>query len=124
MRRAAQVAPLLVALLVTACGSATTPPAASSAAATAAIATAKPVVTGVTDTEVVVGSWGPQDGPAGAYGAIDRTLDAYFKMINDQGGINGRKIRFIYENDSYQPAKTVAAVKKLVEEDKVFALVG
>src|SRR5204863_10153982 len=45
-------------------------------------------------------------------------------MINDQGGINGRKIRFIYENDSYQPAKTVAAVKKLVEEDKVFALCG
>jgi len=45
-------------------------------------------------------------------------------MVNDQGGINGRKIRFIYENDSYQPAKTVAAVKKLVEEDKVFALCG
>jgi branched-chain amino acid transport system substrate-binding protein len=116
---------LLVALLVTACGSATTPPAATSApATTAATAAAKPVVVGVTDTEVVVGSWGPQDGPAGAYGAIDRTLDAYFKMINDQGGINGRKIRFIYENDSYQPAKTVAAVKKLVEEDKVFALCG
>jgi branched-chain amino acid transport system substrate-binding protein len=110
---------LVVALLVTACGAATTPPAASSAPATA-----KAVVTGVTDTEVVVGSWGPQDGPAGAYGVIDRTLDAYFKMFNDQGGINGRKIRFIYENDSYQPAKTVAAVKKLVEEDKVFALVG
>ena len=90
--RVAPVAPLLVALLVTACGSAATPPAASSAPATA-----KPVVTGVTDTEVVVGSWGPQDGPAGAYGAIDRTLDAYFKMINDQGGINGRKIRFIFE---------------------------
>jgi branched-chain amino acid transport system substrate-binding protein len=114
---------LLVALLVTACASPTTLSAATSAPATAA-ATAKPVVVGVTDTEVVVGSWGPQDGPAGAYGAIDRTIDAYFKMINDQGGINGRKIRFIYENDSYQPAKTVAAVKKLVEEDKVFALVG
>src|SRR5229473_2377954 len=112
-----------MALLVTACGSAT--PAATSAPATAAAtATAKPAVVGVTDTEVVVGSWGPQDGPAGFYGAIDRTLDAYFKMINDQGGINGRKIRFIYENDSYQPAKTVAAVKKLVEEDKVFALCG
>jgi branched-chain amino acid transport system substrate-binding protein len=121
--RAAQVVPLLVALVVAACGSGTSAPAATSAPATAA-ATAKPVVVGVTDTEVVVGSWGPQDGPAGAYGAIDRTIDAYFKMINDQGGINGRKIRFIYENDSYQPAKTVAAVKKLVEEDKVFALVG
>ncbi|TMB98702.1 MAG: hypothetical protein E6J35_13315 [Chloroflexi bacterium] len=123
LSRVAQVVPLLVALLVTACGSGTTPPGATSAPATAAAA-AKPAVVGVTDTEVVVGSWGPQDGPAGAYGAIDRTLDAYFKMINDQGGINGRKIRFIYENDSYQPAKTVAAVKKLVEEDKVFALCG
>ena len=117
--RVAQVVPLLVALLVAACGSATT-----TSAATSAPATAKAVVPGVTDTEVVIGSWGPQDGPAGAYGVIDRTLDAYFKMINDQGGVNGRKIRFIYENDSYQPAKTVAAVKKLVEEDKVFALCG
>jgi branched-chain amino acid transport system substrate-binding protein len=113
---------LLVALLVTACGSATTPPAATSAPA--ATATAKPVVTGVTDTEVVIGSWGPQDGPAGAYGVIDRTIDSYFKKVNEEGGINGRKVRFFFENDSYQPAKTVAAVKKLVEEDKVFALVG
>jgi branched-chain amino acid transport system substrate-binding protein len=120
----AQVVPLLVALLVTACGSATPPAGASAPATVAASATAKPVVPGVTDTEVVVGSWGPQSGPAGAYGVIDRTIDAYFKMINDQGGINGRKIRFIYEDDGYQPAKTVAAVKKLVEEDKVFALVG
>ena len=122
--KALLVVPLLVALLLTACGSGTTAPVATSAAAATAAATAKTPVVGVTDTEVVVGSWGPQDGPAGAYGAIDRTIDAYFKMINDQGGVNGRKIRFIYENDSYQPAKTVAAVKKLVEEDKVFALVG
>lgn len=122
--RTARVVPVLFALLVAACGGGgTVAPAATTAAATAA-ATAKPVVIGVTDTEVVIGSWGPQDGPAGFYGAIDRTIDAYFKKINDEGGINGRKIRFIYENDSYQPAKTVAAVKKLVEEDKVFALVG
>ena len=114
---------MVLALLVTACGGGTTAPAATTAAATAA-PTAKPVVIGVTDTEVVIGSWGPQDGPAGFYGAIDRTIDAYFKKVNDDGGINGRKIRFIYENDSYAPAKTVAAVKKLVEEDKVFALVG
>ncbi len=93
--------------------------------ATAAPATKASVpVPGVTDTEIVIGSFGPQDGPAGAYGVIDRTIDAYFKMVNAKGGINGRKVRFIYENDSYQPAKTVAAVKKLVEEDKVFALVA
>jgi len=120
--RAALVVPLLVALLLTACGPASTAPGATTTATTAP--TTAPVVPGVTATEVVVGSWGTQDGPAGAYGAIDRTVDAYFKKVNDEGGINGRKIRFIYENDSYQPAKTVAAVKKLVEEDKVFALVG
>ena len=127
--RTTLVVPLLFALLVAACGGGgTVAPAATTAApaaaATAAPTAAKPVVVGVTDTEVVIGSWGPQDGPAGFYGVIDRVVDAYFKKVNEDGGVNGRKIRFIYENDSYQPAKTVAAVKKLVEEDKVFALVG
>jgi branched-chain amino acid transport system substrate-binding protein len=104
----------------------TAPTAAPTTAPTAVPATKPPAVAvpGVTDTEIVIGSWGPQDGPAGAYGVIDRVIAAYFKMVNEQGGINGRKVRFIYENDSYQPAKTVAAVKKLVEEDKVFALTG
>ena len=127
--RTTLVVPLLFALLVAACGGGgTVAPAATTAApaaaATAAPTAAKPVVVGVTDTEVVIGSWGPQDGPAGFYGVIDRVVDAYFKKVNEEGGVNGRKIRFIYENDSYQPAKTVAAVKKLVEEDKIFALVG
>ncbi len=129
---------ILFALLLGACAPAPTPaptaapptaaPAATSApvAPTTAPPTAAPaaVVPGVTDSEIVIGSWGPQDGPAGAYGVIDRTIAAFFKKVNDDGGINGRKVRFIYENDSYQPAKTVAAVKKLVEEDKVFALVS
>jgi branched-chain amino acid transport system substrate-binding protein len=123
---------MLLALLLAACGpAAVTAPtptvAAAQPAAPTMAPTAAPVqvtVPGVTDTEIVLGSWGPQDGPAGAYGVIDRTIAAYFEMVNEQGGINGRTIRFIYENDSYQPAKTVAAVKKLVEEDKVFALVA
>ncbi|HEY0734070.1 MAG TPA: ABC transporter substrate-binding protein [Herpetosiphonaceae bacterium] len=102
--------------------SAAASPAASASAAATTAATGS--TTGVTDSEIVIGSWGPQDGPAGAYGVINRTMDGYFKKLNDEGGINGRKIRFVYENDSYQPAKTVAAVKKLVEEDQVFALVG
>ena len=123
LTRMAFVFPLLLALILAACGGGgTTAPAASTPGATAAPASAKPAVVGVTDTEVVIGSFGPQDGPAGAYGVIDRTIDLYFKKVNDDGGVNGRKIRFIYENDSYQPAKSVAAVKKLVEEDKVFAL--
>jgi ABC-type branched-subunit amino acid transport system substrate-binding protein len=128
----------VLALILAACGTPATPsaPAGGAAEATAPAApaaTAAPAggaatsggaVTGVTDSEIVIGSWGPQDGPAGAYGVIDRTIAAYFKMVNEQGGINGRQIKFVYENDSYQPAKTVAAVKKLAEEDKVFALVA
>ncbi len=81
--------------------------------------------TGVTDTEVVIGNWGPQDGPAGAYGSIARTIGGYFNWVNNTaGGASGRRIRYITENDSYSTPKTVAAVRKLVEEDRVFALVG
>ena len=114
---------ILSVVLLAACAPAPAAPTAAPAApTTASVATSAPAATtapaaavpGVTDSEIVIGSWGPQDGPAGAYGVIDRTIDGYFKYINDQGGINGRKVRFIYENDSYQPAKTVAAVKKLV----------
>lgn len=120
---------ILFVLLTVACAPApaapttapTAPTAPTTAPATAAPAAAIP---GVTDSEILIGGWGPQDGPAGAYGVIDRTIAAFFNKVNDDGGINGRKVRFIYENDSYQPAKTVAAVKKLVEEDKVFTLVG
>ncbi len=81
--------------------------------------------TGVTDTEVVIGTWGPQSGPAATYGIVDRAMDCTFKYVNDkEGGVNGRKIRFIYEDDAYSAARTPAVVKKLVEQDKVFALVG
>lgn len=119
---------ILSVLLLAACAPApvapTTAPAAPTTAPAAPTNAPTAAVPGVTDSEIVIGSWGPQDGPAGAYGVIDRTIAGYFKYVNDQGGINGRMVRFIYENDSYQPAKTVAAVKKLVEEDKVFALVS
>jgi ABC-type branched-subunit amino acid transport system substrate-binding protein len=136
-RRLAAIAAVL-ALILAACGTPATPSApaggaaeatapaapAATAAPAAGAATSGGITTGVTDSEIVLGSWGPQDGPAGAYGVIDRTIAAYFKMVNEQGGINGRQIKFVYENDSYQPAKTVAAVKKLAEEDKIFALVA
>ncbi|MCG8347954.1 MAG: ABC transporter substrate-binding protein [Chloroflexales bacterium] len=126
---------MLAALLLAACGTpassvqpqANADPAAGQAnpaAAPEANPAAGDATPGVTDTEIVLGSWGPQDGPAGAYGVINRTHAAYFQMINEQGGIGGRQIRFVYENDSYQPAKTVAAVKKLVEEEQIFALLG
>lgn len=79
---------------------------------------------GVTDTEIVIGQWGPQTGPAALWGAVARGTDCYFKMINDEGGIHGRKIRYIYRDDAYQPPKTKAVVKEMLENEGVFAFVG
>src|SRR5580658_441070 len=74
---------------------------------------------GVTDTEIKIGQTMPYSGAASAYGVIGRTEGAYFKMINDQGGINGRKINLISLDDGYSPPKTVEQVRRLVEEEKV-----
>lgn len=79
---------------------------------------------GITDTTITIGTWGPQTGSAAAYGLTGKGMDAYVQYINEQGGINGRKIEFKFYDDAYQPAKAVAAAKKLVEEDNVFAIVG
>ena len=75
--------------------------------------------TGATDTEVKIGHIVPYSGPASAYGIIGKTEEAYFKMINDNGGINGRKIKFISYDDAYSPPKAVEQVRKLVESDEV-----
>jgi branched-chain amino acid transport system substrate-binding protein len=75
--------------------------------------------TGATDTEVKIGNVEAYSGPASAYGIIGKTEDAYFKMINDAGGINGRKINFISYDDGYSPPKTVEQVRKLIESDEV-----
>jgi branched-chain amino acid transport system substrate-binding protein len=74
---------------------------------------------GVTDTEIRIGQTVPYSGPASAYGVIGRTEAAYFKMINEQGGINGRKITFISLDDAYSPPKTVEQVRRLVEQEHV-----
>jgi branched-chain amino acid transport system substrate-binding protein len=74
---------------------------------------------GITDTEIKIGQTMPYSGPASAYGVIGRTEAAYFKMINEQGGINGRKINFISLDDAYSPPKTVEQVRRLVEDEKV-----
>ncbi|MGA7323165.1 MAG: ABC transporter substrate-binding protein [Rhodomicrobium sp.] len=74
---------------------------------------------GVTDTEIKIGNIMPYSGPASAYGIIGKTLAAYFGMINEKGGINGRKINFITYDDGYNPAKTVEDARKLVEDDGV-----
>jgi len=76
---------------------------------------------GVTDTEIKLGQTMPYSGPASAYGTIGRVEAAYFKRINDHGGINGRKINLISVDDAYSPPKTVEQVRKLVEQDNVLA---
>src|SRR6201746_2479108 len=75
--------------------------------------------TGATDTEIKIGNIMPYSGPASAYGIIGRTEAAYFKKINDAGGINGRKINFISYDDAYSPPKAVEQARKLVESDEV-----
>ena len=75
--------------------------------------------TGATDTEIKIGDTKPYSGPASAYGTIGKAIAAYFDKINAEGGINGRKIKFISLDDGYNPAKTVEQVRKLVEEDEV-----
>jgi branched-chain amino acid transport system substrate-binding protein len=74
---------------------------------------------GASDTEIRIGNTNPYSGPASAYGVIGKTIEAFFKKVNDEGGINGRKITFITYDDGYSPPKTRELVRKLVEEDKV-----
>src|ERR1700733_9787763 len=80
--------------------------------------------TGATDTEIKLGNIMPYSGPASAYGVIGKIEEAYFKMINEQGGINGRKINFISYDDSYSPPKAVEQARKLVESDEVLVVFG
>jgi branched-chain amino acid transport system substrate-binding protein len=75
--------------------------------------------TGATDTEIKIGNIMPYSGPASAYGVIGKTEEAYFKKINAEGGINGRKINFVSYDDAYSPPKTVEQARKLVESDEV-----
>jgi branched-chain amino acid transport system substrate-binding protein len=74
---------------------------------------------GASDTEIKIGNTNPYSGPASAYGTIGKTIAAYFTMLNEKGGINGRKINFITYDDGYSPPKTVEMVRKLVEQDEV-----
>jgi branched-chain amino acid transport system substrate-binding protein len=78
--------------------------------------------TGASDTEIKIGNIMPYSGPASAYGVIGKTQAAYFKMINADGGINGRKINFISYDDGYSPPKAVEQARKLVESDEVLVV--
>jgi ABC-type branched-subunit amino acid transport system substrate-binding protein len=89
------------------------------AASNSGVSAQKKYDTGATDTEIKIGNIMPYSGPASAYGVIGKTEAAYFKKVNDAGGINGRKINFISYDDGYSPPKTVEQARKLVESDEV-----
>src|SRR3954454_17065841 len=74
---------------------------------------------GASDTEIKIGHTNPYSGPASSYGVIGKTIQAYWKSVNDRGGINGRQIKFITLDDGYSPPKTVELIRQLVEQDKV-----
>ncbi len=84
-------------------------------------ADAKP---GFDDKEIRIAQWGPQTGPAAPWGSVARGSDLLFKIINDEGGIYGRKIKYFIRDDQYNPAQTKAAVKELIEREGIFAFVG
>ncbi|MBO8173558.1 MAG: ABC transporter substrate-binding protein [Bacillaceae bacterium] len=81
-------------------------------------------VQGVTDSEILVGLVGPQTGPAAFFDASRKGVQSYINYVNENGGVNGKQLKLIAYDDQYQPAKTVQLVKRLVEEDKVFALLS
>ena len=83
---------------------------------------AQPYDPGADDKEIKIGHLNPYSGPASAYGAIGKAIAAYFQKVNDEGGINGRKINFISLDDGYNPAKTVEQARKLVEQDEVLLI--
>ena len=74
---------------------------------------------GASDREIKIGNTNPYSGPASSYGTIGKAIAAYFKMVNEQGGINGRKVNFISYDDGYSPPRTVEMARKLVEQDEV-----
>lgn len=77
---------------------------------------------GVSDTEIKIGHIGPYSGPASAYGQIGKAIAAYIEKVNDEGGVNGRKINLVSMDDGYNPAKTVEQARKLVEQEEVLGL--
>jgi branched-chain amino acid transport system substrate-binding protein len=79
---------------------------------------------GISDSSIKLGSSYPFSGPASAYSAIPKALNGFFKKLNESGGVNGRKVQFITYDDGYEPQRALANAKRLVEQDKVFALVN
>jgi len=78
---------------------------------------------GVSDSEIKIGQTIAYSGPASSFGTTGHTISAYYRMVNDRGGINGRKINFISADDGYSPPKTVEQTRRLVEQEQVLSIV-
>src|SRR5512143_592078 len=85
-------------------------------ASSSAVRAQKKYDDGASDTEIKRGNTNPYSGPASAYAAIGKTIDTYWKAVNEAGGINGRKVKFISMDDGYVPSKTVEVVREMVEQ--------
>jgi branched-chain amino acid transport system substrate-binding protein len=94
----------------------------AAALAAAPVSAQKKYDPGANDKEIKIGGISPYSGPASAYGAIGKAIDAYFKKVNAEGGVNGRMIKFVSLDDGYSPPKTVEQARKLVEEEEVLLL--
>src|SRR6476646_4890933 len=81
-------------------------------------------VPGITNDSILLGATVPVSGDEVAYAAVARGANAYFQYVNDRGGVHGRKIRYLYVDDAYDPSETVRRTRELVENDKVFAIFG
>src|SRR6187397_689023 len=92
------------------------------ALALATVATGAAAETGVSSAQVVIGGTTPLSGPASAYQSVAKGAAAYFRYVNAKGGVNKRKIKYIYKDDAYDPAKTAEQTRELVQQDKVFAI--
>src|ERR1700704_697494 len=94
------------------------------ASATSVKAAEKKYDTGASDTEIKLGQTVPHSGPGSLYGVLGRVGEAYFQMLNEKGGINGRKVKFFTMDDAYSAPKAVEATRRLVEQEEVLALFG
>ena len=120
---------LLIATMLASCSSTGSSPSAPSSGTGGGQSSPTPGTTknypqGVTDTEIVIGMTGPQSGPQAVGDSSRKAAESYLKYVNENGGVNGRKIRLVAYDNMFEPTRNVQMMKKLVEEDKVYAIVG
>lgn len=118
------VVSVMFVVLLGACNSKEQASSQSSSSGAASTESGKEYPQGVTDKEILIGMTGPQSGPTAIYDSARKAAESYIKYVNENGGVNGRTIKLIAYDDQGQPAKATQAVKRLVEQDKVYALVG